>query len=66
VFTVTENKRFLAQGAIRTGLACAPFGSKMVPLGAAMRKVLMLAFGVFKTRQTFDPNWVSRQVQPTT
>lgn len=31
--------------------------ARMAALGAAMRKVLMLAFGVLKTRQPFDPNW---------
>ena len=40
--------------------------ARMAAIGAAMRKVLMLAFGVLKTRQPFDPNWASRQVQPTT
>jgi transposase len=35
---------------------------RMAAVGAAMRKVLMLAFGVLKTRQPFDPNWASRQV----
>ena len=40
--------------------------ARMAAVGAAMRKVLMLAFGVLKTRQPFDPNWASRQVQATT
>lgn len=40
--------------------------ARMAAMGAAMRKVLMLAFGVLKTRQPFDPNWAARQVQPTT
>jgi len=30
---------------------------KMVALGAAMRKLLMIAYGVLKSRQKFDPNW---------
>jgi transposase len=40
--------------------------ARMAAMGAAMRKMLMLAFGVLKTRQPFDPNWASRQVQATT
>ena len=30
--------------------------SKMVIIGAVMRKLLHLAFGVLKTRKPFDPN----------
>jgi len=30
---------------------------KMVCLGAAMRKLLMICYGVLKSRQPFDPNW---------
>lgn len=30
---------------------------KMVALGAAMRKLLMIAYGVLKNRQPFDPKW---------
>lgn len=30
---------------------------KMVSLGAAMRKLLMIAYGVLKNRQKFDPQW---------
>jgi transposase len=35
--------------------------ARMAAVGAAMRKVLMLAFGVLKTRRPFDPNWSSRR-----
>ncbi|WP_250126183.1 transposase [Chroococcidiopsis sp. CCMEE 29] len=31
--------------------------TKMVALGAVMRKLLHLVFGVFKSRKTFDPNY---------
>lgn len=34
---------------------------KMVALGAAMRKLLMLAYGVLKSRQKFDPQWTQQQ-----
>ena len=30
---------------------------KMVSLGAAMRKLLMIAYGVLKNRRPFDPQW---------
>jgi transposase len=40
--------------------------ARMAAMGAAMRKVLMLAFGLLKARQPFDPNWASRLVQATT
>ena len=30
---------------------------KMVALGAAMRKLLMICYGVLKSRQKFDPKW---------
>jgi transposase len=36
---------------------------RMAAVGAAMRKVLMLAYGVLKTRQPFDPNWAGRSGQ---
>jgi transposase len=31
--------------------------SKMSVIGAAMRKLIHLAYGVLKTGQPFDPNW---------
>ena len=31
--------------------------------GAAIREVLMPAFGVLKNRQPFDPSWASREAQ---
>ncbi len=34
---------------------------KMVALGAAMRKLLMIAYGVLKSRQPFDPHWSHQQ-----
>lgn len=34
---------------------------RMVALGAAMRKLLMLAYGVLKTRKAFDANYVPAQ-----
>ncbi|MBV9467685.1 MAG: IS110 family transposase, partial [Abitibacteriaceae bacterium] len=33
---------------------------KMVCLGAAMRKLLMICYGVLKSRQPFDPHWSSQ------
>lgn len=33
---------------------------KMLIVGAAMRKLLHLAFGVLKSGRAFDPNWVAR------
>ena len=37
--------------------------ARMAAIGAAMRKVLMLAFGVLRTRQRFDASWPSRKAQ---
>ncbi len=34
--------------------------SKMSVIGAAMRKLIHLAYGVLKTGKPFDPNWVKR------
>ena len=34
--------------------------SKMAVIGAAMRKLIHLAYGVLKTGKQFDPNWVKR------
>ena len=34
--------------------------SKMSVIGAAMRKLIHLAYGVIKTGKPFDPNWVRR------
>lgn len=34
---------------------------KMVALGAAMRKLLMICYGVLKSRQPFDPQWPQQQ-----
>ena len=31
--------------------------SKMAVIGAAMRKLIHLAYGVLKTGKPFDPNW---------
>lgn len=36
---------------------------KMVCLGAAMRKLLMICYGVLKNRQPFDPNWLENGQQ---
>jgi len=36
---------------------------KMVALGAAMRKLLMIAYGVLKSRQPFDPQWQQKRQQ---
>jgi transposase len=33
---------------------------KMQAIGACMRKLVMIAYGVLKNRKTFDPNWASR------
>jgi transposase len=33
---------------------------KMQAIGACMRKLVMIAYGVLKNRQPFDPNWASR------
>ncbi len=37
---------------------------KMVSLGAAMRKLLMICYGVLKSRQPFDPHWQQKKQQP--
>ena len=37
---------------------------KMVALGAAMRKLLMIAYGVLKNRQPYDPCWQQKRQQP--
>ena len=56
-----------------TALRCSPFfqawaeglrqrgKSKMAVIGAAMRKLLHLAYGVLKTGRPFDPEWVQKQ-----
>lgn len=36
---------------------------KMVALGAAMRKLLMICCGVLKSQQKFDPNWQQKRQQ---
>jgi transposase len=36
--------------------------SKMAAVGACMRKLLMIAYGVLKNRTPFDPSWASRTV----
>jgi transposase len=33
---------------------------RMQALGACMRKLVMICYGVLKNRQPFDPNWSSR------
>lgn len=55
-----------------TALRCSPFfqawaeglrqrgKSKMAVIGAAMRKLMHLAYGVLKTGQPFDPEWGKR------
>jgi len=37
---------------------------KMVALGAAMRKLLMICYGVLKNRLPFDANWQQKRQQP--
>jgi hypothetical protein len=32
----------------------------MQAIGACMRKIVVIAYGVFKNRQPFDPAWSSR------
>ncbi len=56
-----------------TALRCSPFFKewatglrergkcKMSVIGAAMRKLIHLVYGVLKTGQPFDPEWVKRQ-----
>ena len=56
-----------------TALRCSPFfqawaeglrargKSKMAVIGAAMRKLVHLAYGVLKTGRPFDPEWVQKQ-----
>lgn len=56
-----------------TALRCSPFfqawaeglrqrgKSKMTVVGAAMRKLLHLAYGVLKTGRPFDPEWAQKQ-----
>ena len=56
-----------------TALRCSPFfqawaeglrrrgKSKMAVIGAAMRKLVHLAYGVLKTRRPFDPEWAQKQ-----
>jgi hypothetical protein len=55
-----------------TALRCSPFfqqwaeglrqrgKSKMAVIGAAMCKLVHLAYGVLKTSRPFDPGWVKR------
>jgi transposase len=55
-----------------TALLCSPFfqawaeglrqrgKSKMAVIGAAMRKLVHLAYGVLKTGKPFDPRWAKR------
>jgi transposase len=55
-----------------TALRCSPFiqqwatglrargKSKLSIIGAVMRKLLHLAYGVLKTARPFDPEWVTR------
>ena len=55
-----------------TALRCSPFfqawaeglrqrgKSKMAVVGAAMRKLVHLAYGVLKTGRPFDPEWAKR------
>ncbi|HZT41902.1 MAG TPA: IS110 family transposase [Chthonomonadaceae bacterium] len=38
--------------------------TRMSALGAAMRKLLMLAYGVLKNGQDFDPKWQEKSKQP--
>jgi len=33
---------------------------KMAVIGAAMRKLIHLAYGVLKTGKPFDPNWTAK------
>jgi transposase len=33
---------------------------KMQAVGACMRKLVMIAYGVLKNRKPFDPDWASR------
>ena len=33
---------------------------KMQAIGAGMRKLIMICYGVLKNRASFDPNWSSR------
>ena len=56
-----------------TALRCSPFfqswaeglraggKSKMAVIGAAMRKLIHLAYGVLKTGKPFDPEWAQKQ-----
>jgi transposase len=56
-----------------TALRCSPFfqawaeglrqrgKSKMAVIGAAMRKLVHLAYGVLKTGRPFDPEWCQKQ-----
>jgi transposase len=56
-----------------TALRCSPFfqewaaglrqrgKSKMAVIGAVMRKLIHLAYGVLKTGKPFDPQWAQRQ-----
>ncbi len=55
-----------------TALRCSPFfqawaeglrqrgKSKMAVIGAAMRKLVHLAYGVLKTGKPFDPEWAQK------
>jgi len=37
--------------------------ARMAALGAAMRKMLMLVYGVLKNREKFDPQWHSKNIE---
>ena len=61
-----------------TALRCSPFfqqwaeglrqrgKSKMAVIGAAMRKLVHLAYGVLKTGKPFDPEWAKTRLTPNT
>jgi hypothetical protein len=47
--------------------AKAPAGKpKKQAVGACMRKLVMLCYGVLKNRARFDPDWVSRKAPENT
>jgi len=44
---------------LRLDLENQPDCGPMQAIGACMRKLVMICFGVLKNRATFDPNWSS-------
>ena len=59
----TDNRlEDLARGSAQ-GRLVAVGKPKMQAVGACLRKLVMLCYGVLKNRQPFDPAWASRKTR---